>query len=103
MAGLLGIGRDRKMEALNAAAEVIEIAHEALLNTPSMAIAPYVLILHGTPQGHHASFIGEPLEEGRIRDDHALSPGVPEDATGDRSHVRRTGRRRRGAARCVGD
>lgn len=61
MAGLLGIGRDRKMEALNAASEVVETSRGpveyALHGDP-----PYVLIFHGTPQGHHASFIGEPME-----------------------------------------
>ena len=62
MAGLLGIGRDRKMEALNAAAEVIETARGPV-EYAIHGVAPYVLILHGTPQGHHASFIGEPLEE----------------------------------------
>ena len=62
MAGLLGIGRDRKMEALNAAAEVIETTRGPV-EYAIHGVAPYVLILHGTPQGHHASFIGEPLEE----------------------------------------
>ncbi|MDE2968094.1 MAG: alpha/beta hydrolase [Chloroflexota bacterium] len=51
----------RKMDALNAASQVAETSH----GTVEFALrgdAPYVLIFHGTPQGHHASFMGEPIE-----------------------------------------
>ncbi len=61
MASLLGIGRDKKMEALNAASEVVETARGPV-EFARHGDAPYVLIFHGTPQGHNASFIGEPLE-----------------------------------------
>lgn len=49
------------MEALNAASEVVETARGPV-EYALHGEAPYVLIFHGTPQGHHASFIGEPME-----------------------------------------
>ncbi|MDE2745710.1 MAG: alpha/beta hydrolase [Chloroflexota bacterium] len=51
----------RTMDALNAASQVVETSR----GTVEFALhgdAPYVLIFHGTPQGHHASFMGEPFE-----------------------------------------
>lgn len=61
MAPLFGMGRDGKMDALNAVSEVIETSRGAV-EFARHGDAPYVLIFHGTPQGHHASFIGEPFE-----------------------------------------
>ena len=57
-----GTGRKRLVAELNAASEVVETA----LGPVEFAIhgdAPYVVIFHGTPQGHNASFIGEPMEQ----------------------------------------
>ncbi len=50
----------RKLEALNAASEVVQTARGAV-EFARHGAAPYVLIFHGTPQGHHASYFGEPL------------------------------------------
>ena len=46
---------------LNAASEVVETARGAV-EFARRGEAPYVLILHGTPGGHSASFLGEPFE-----------------------------------------
>ena len=59
---VFGGGRRAKVEALNAASEIVETAR-GRVEFARRGDAPYVLILHGTPQGHNASFIGEPLEE----------------------------------------
>lgn len=49
------------MEALNAVSEVAETSRGAV-EFARHGDAPYVMIFHGTPQGHHASFMGEPFE-----------------------------------------
>ena len=49
------------MEALNTDSEVVETSR-GLVEFARHGDAPYVLIFHGTPQGHHASFMGEPFE-----------------------------------------
>jgi len=51
----------RTMEALDAVSDVVETARGAV-EFARHGNAPYVLIFHGTPQGHHASFMGEPFE-----------------------------------------
>ena len=51
----------RPMQVLNASSEVVETSR-GRLEFARHGDAPYVLIMHGTPQGHHASFIGEPFE-----------------------------------------
>ena len=61
MAALLGLGRDNRMEAINAAAEVVETSRGPM-EYALHGDAPYVLLFHGTPQGHNASFILEPFE-----------------------------------------
>ena len=60
---VLGIGSPRSgiAERFNAASEVVDTACGPV-EFARRGDAPYVLIFHGTPQGHHASFIGEPLE-----------------------------------------
>ena len=52
----------KKLDALNAASEVIETSRGPV-EFARHGAAPYVLLFHGTPQGHHASFIGEPFEQ----------------------------------------
>lgn len=52
---------DKRMRALNAVSEVVDTSR-GRLEFARHGDAPYVLIMHGTPQGHHASFIGEPFE-----------------------------------------
>ncbi|MCY4616972.1 MAG: alpha/beta hydrolase [Chloroflexi bacterium] len=54
-------GRQRAIDALNAASEVVETA-VGPVEYALRGDAPYVVIFHGTPQSHHASFIGEPME-----------------------------------------
>ena len=44
-----------------AASEVVETARGPV-EYARRGEAPYVVIFHGTPGGHHASFLGEPLE-----------------------------------------
>lgn len=58
---LVGRGDRRKLEALNAASQVIETSRGPV-EFALHGDAPYVLIFHGTPQGHHASFLGQPFE-----------------------------------------
>ncbi|MCY3557153.1 MAG: alpha/beta hydrolase [Chloroflexi bacterium] len=57
--GLKAPGANR-LAALNAASEVIETPRGPV-EFARHGDAPYVLIFHGTPQGHHASYFGEPL------------------------------------------
>lgn len=59
---VLGFGSRAKIAALNAASEVAQTARGPV-EFARHGDAPYVLIVHGTPQGHNASFIGEPLEQ----------------------------------------
>ena len=59
---VFGSGRRASIQALNAASEVIETARGPV-EFARRGEPPYVLIMHGTPQGHNASFIGEPFEE----------------------------------------
>ena len=61
MVSLFGNGDKKKMEALSAVSEVIETTRGPV-EFARRGDAPYVLIFHGTPQGHHASFMGEPFE-----------------------------------------
>ena len=61
MAFVINRGRARRIAELNTASEVVETARGPV-EFARRGEAPYVVILHGTPQGHHASFIGEPLE-----------------------------------------
>lgn len=61
MVSLVGRGDRKKLDALNAASEVVETTRGPV-EFARHGDAPYVLIFHGTPQGHHASFVGEPLE-----------------------------------------
>ena len=61
MAFGMGARRARIVEQLNAASEVVETARGPV-EFARRGDPPYVLILHGTPQGHHASFVGEPFE-----------------------------------------
>ena len=49
------------MDVLSAASEVAETSRGPV-EFARHGDAPYVLIFHGTPQGHHASFMGEPFE-----------------------------------------
>ena len=58
---VFGSGRRAKIAALNAASEVVDTARGPV-EFARHGAAPYVLIMHGTPQGHNASFIGEPME-----------------------------------------
>ena len=51
----------KKLDALNAASEVIETSRGPV-EFARRGEAPYVLLLHGTPQGHHAREFIEPLE-----------------------------------------
>lgn len=51
----------KKMEALNAVSDVVETSRGAV-EFARHGDAPYVLLFHGTPQGHHASVMGEPFE-----------------------------------------
>ena len=53
--------RARMIEKLNAASEVVETAR-GTVEFARRGKAPYVVIFHGTPQGHNASFVGEPFE-----------------------------------------
>ena len=57
-----GRGRRAKIAALDAASEVVQ-TKRGPVEFARHGAAPYVLIVHGTPQGHHASVIGEPFEE----------------------------------------
>ena len=59
---VFGSGRRAKIAALNAASEVVDTSRGPV-EFARHGGAPYVLIMHGTPQGHNASFIGAPLEE----------------------------------------
>ncbi|MCY3923517.1 MAG: alpha/beta hydrolase [Chloroflexi bacterium] len=61
MVSLTGRGDRRKLEALNAVSQVVETSRGAV-EFVRRGDAPFVLIFHGTPQGHHASFMGEPFE-----------------------------------------
>ena len=61
------------VEELNAASEVVETPRGAV-EFARRGEPPYVLILHGTPQGHNASFIGEPLEAAGFG---AITPSRP--------------------------
>jgi len=54
--------RTRAITRLNAVSEVVE-TECGPVEFARRGNPPYVLIMHGTPQGHHASFIGEPFEE----------------------------------------
>lgn len=58
---LFGKRRARIVEALNAASELVETARGPV-EFARRGDAPYVLIVHGTPQGHHASAMGAPFE-----------------------------------------
>lgn len=49
------------MDALNSDSEVVETSR-GQVEFARHGEAPYVLIFHGTPQGHHASFMGAPFE-----------------------------------------
>ena len=53
--------RARIIDELNAAAEVVMTARGPV-EFARRGEAPYVVVLHGTPQGHHASFLGERFE-----------------------------------------
>lgn len=53
-------GRSKRLDTLNAASEVVQTARGPV-EFARHGDAPYVLIFHGTPQGHHASYFGEPL------------------------------------------
>ena len=57
----LGNRRAKLVAELNAASEVVETARGPV-EFARHGDPPYVLIIHGTPQGHNASFIGAPLE-----------------------------------------
>lgn len=59
---VFGSGRRAKIEALNAASEVVD-TERGPVEFARHGDEPYVLIMHGTPQGHNASLIGEPMEE----------------------------------------
>ncbi len=59
---VFGSGRRAKIAALNAASEVVDTSRGPV-EFARHGGPPYVLIMHGTPQGHNASFIGAPLEE----------------------------------------
>ena len=48
-------------ETHDAAAEVVETAR-GVVEFARRGAAPYVVLLHGTPGGHSASFLGEPFE-----------------------------------------
>ena len=52
----------RLIEQLNAQADVADTA-AGPVEFARHGGAPYLLILHGTPQGHHASFMGEPFRD----------------------------------------
>ena len=56
-----GQRRARIIERLNAASAVVETACGPV-EFARRGGAPYVLIVHGTPQGHNASFMGAPFE-----------------------------------------
>lgn len=58
---LFGKRRARLVEELNAASELVETARGPV-EFARRGDAPYVLIVHGTPQGHHASAMGAPFE-----------------------------------------
>lgn len=58
---VFGSGRRATIAALNAASEVVDTSRGPV-EVARHGEAPYVLIMHGTPQGHNASFIGAPLE-----------------------------------------
>lgn len=60
MVALFGRRDAKRMEAFNAASEVIETSRGPV-EFARHGQAPYVLLFHGTPQGHNASFMGEPL------------------------------------------
>ena len=62
---LFGKRRARIVEELNAASEVVETAR-GRMEFARRGDAPYVLIVHGTPQGHHASAMGAPFEAARL-------------------------------------
>ena len=53
--------RAKAIERLNAASEVVETACGPV-EFARRAAAPYVVIFHGTPQGHNASIFGERFE-----------------------------------------
>ena len=53
--------RARAIERLNAASEVVETARGPV-EFARRGEAPYVVIFHGTPQGHNASIFGERFE-----------------------------------------
>ena len=53
--------RAKAIERLNAASEVVETACGPV-EFARRGEAPYVVIFHGTPQGHNASIFGEPFE-----------------------------------------
>lgn len=59
---VFGSGRRAKIAALNAASEVVDTSRGPV-EFARHGGPPYVLIMHGTPQGHNASFVGAPLEE----------------------------------------
>ena len=50
--------RAKAIERLNAASEVVETAR-GRVEFARRGEAPYVVIFHGTPQGHNASIFGE--------------------------------------------
>ena len=53
--------RTRIIDELNAVSEVVGTARGPI-EIARRGEAPYVVILHGTPQGHNASVLGEPFE-----------------------------------------
>ena len=60
MSFLFNNQRKRSIQQLDAASEVVETARGPV-EFARHGDAPYVVIFHGTPQGHNASFLGEPL------------------------------------------
>ena len=61
MAFGIGQRRAKAIERLNAASEVVETARGPV-ESARRGEAPYVVIFHGTPQGHNASIFGERFE-----------------------------------------
>lgn len=61
MVSLFGRGDAKRIERFNADSEVVDTS-SGPVEFARHGDAPYVLIFHGTPQGHHASFMGEPFE-----------------------------------------
>lgn len=61
MVSLFGRGDAKRIERFNADSEVVGTS-SGPVEFARHGDAPYVLIFHGTPQGHHASFMGEPFE-----------------------------------------